>query len=203
VAQSAGTAPPKELTLVGQLKAAGIFVDLPELPVAKSPASILFQAAAPEPEPGGPVESVPLAVEHEFSWLAGPSRPAPPAPSRGQSGGLPKRLPVPPAGPSVTSSAAEPTQRTIVPVAKPTAQRASAPASPPAAELKPGELPKRVPKANLLAPAVRPTRPVPAPPRTPASADRARGFLSSFQAGVRMSSSADGAGNDPMGEEKP
>jgi signal transduction histidine kinase len=167
-------APPKELTLAGQLKSVGIFVELPELPVAKSPAGILFEAA-------NPVDPHPAPAQEGFTWL-------------NRSG-------------SVTSPAARSTEparttSTPAPAAPPAAQRASAPVPrPPTPPQQPGELPKRVPQANLLAPAARTPRPA-APSRRPPNAEHARGFMSSFQAGVRLSRT-EGADNGPVGEEKP
>jgi hypothetical protein len=135
-------------SLSGQLESVGIFVELPELPVANSPASILFrsQDVAPVPQ-----------QENGFAWLGASV----------------------PAGPS--------------------AQRAGAPAVKQASQQSGGELPKRVPQAQLHAGARRASRT--AAPRRPASAERARGFLSSFQAGVRLSKAAEHGGD--MGEEKP
>jgi signal transduction histidine kinase len=137
-------------SLSGYLESVGIFVKLPELPVASSPASILFRSqddAVP----------VPKHEDNGFAWLGASA----------------------PAGPP--------------------AQRAAASAVRQAPQQSGGELPKRVPQAQLHAGARRTSRT--AVPRRPASAERARGFLSSFQAGVRLSKAAEQGGD--MGEEKP
>ncbi|TCO53698.1 sensor histidine kinase [Actinocrispum wychmicini] len=161
VSVSGSVSGPAERGLAAQLKSVGIFVELPRLPVAKSPASILFRSDDPPPPP-----MTANPAEQGFAWLAG--------------------------GPA----AEPPTQRVAAPVVKPLPAQ------------KPGELPKRVPQANLQAPARAAANTAttntarPAAPRRPVNAERARGFLTSFQAGVRLSK-ADGAGNGPMGEEKP
>lgn len=163
-----GAPGPRKLGLAAQLKSVGIVVKLPDLPAAKSPASILFHSDdAPAPAPSSPSPSSPPSkpAQQDFAWLSGTSEP--------------------------------PTQRVAAPSITPQAK-------PPAAPQKPGELPKRVPQANLQAPprsAAKNTA-MPAVPKRPVSAERARGFLTSFQAGVRLSK-ADGAGNGPLGEEKP
>jgi signal transduction histidine kinase len=160
--------------LSGQLESVGIFVELPELPVANSPASILFRSE--EPAHAAVVngtnensvtnsgirtaEAARPAQETDFSWL---NRAAP-------------------------SAAAT--------------QRFAAPAAPPPKQPeKPGELPKRVPQAQLHAGARTQRMAV---PKRPVSAERARGFLSNFQAGVRLSKAASAdAKADGSGEEKP
>ena len=131
--------------MTGRLESAGIFVHLPELPAASSPASILFAPRTPVVE-GNSTPPVPA----EFAWLKGNTGKGKP--------------PTPVAPPS--------------PAAIPTAG--------------PGGLPKRVPQAQLLTATDRGQRP---PSPGPRDAARARGFLSSFQAGVRRSE------ND-KGEEK-
>ncbi|MEV4320058.1 nitrate- and nitrite sensing domain-containing protein [Actinocrispum sp. NPDC049592] len=135
-------------TLSGQLESVGIHVRLPELPVASSPASILFRdgdaGSGAQPDDSG------------FAWL----------------------------GTSVPSG--------------PPAQRVAA--APVVRQEPGGALPKRVPQAQLHAGARRTSKTV-QPPRRPANAERARGFLSSFQAGVRLSKAAEQGGD--VGEEKP
>jgi signal transduction histidine kinase len=176
--------------VAGRLKSLGISVSLPELPLASSPASILFLSKdLPVDEPPAPVKApvitqappaqAPAAAQaatqavsqavspqnaqpaHDFAWLGGG------APS------APAQAPLP---------------RQTRPFASTTPQ-------------KEGELPKRVPKAQLFAGSVDANgggngKRSAVPPRPPASAERARGFLSSFQAGVRQSKA-------DQGEEKP
>jgi hypothetical protein len=120
--------------VAGLLESAGIFVTLPELPAASSPASILFAARTPV-EDGG-AKTAPAG----FVWLRDPAGRAAPS------------APVAPPPPAAISSEG------------------------------PGGLPKRVPQAQLLG-AVDRTR----QPAAPRDAARARGFLDSFQAGVRRS----------------
>jgi signal transduction histidine kinase len=155
--------------VAGRLELAGIHVRLPEFPLANTPASILFAAQTPvEPAPA-PNKSPARAEPADFTWLNRPLTSSAAAP------GAPQPLAAPP---PVSATAADPG---------------------------PGGLPKRVPRGQLLAPpmtpavdpgALTPTVTLPAasrpaaavgqdrPTRDPA---RARGFLSSFQAGIRDS----------------
>jgi signal transduction histidine kinase len=128
--------------VTGRLESAGIFVRLPDVPDATSPASILFA-------PRTPVEDG--AYGGDFTWLrsAGP---------KGQPGAAPVTLPPP---------AAMPTQQG------------------------PGGLPKRVPQAQLLSTQQQRGRPA----TGPRDAARARGFLSSFQAGLRRTEESNEEGS--------
>lgn len=183
--------PVEEHGLAGRLKSVGITVSLPELPLASSPASILFLSKdLPPDEPPTVVKTKPVAPPapvqpqvqvqvqtqtpqtqtqqaapepaQDFAWLGG-AAPAAPA----QQPPLPQQT-----RPSVATT-----------------------------PQKEGELPKRVPKAQLFAGSVSDNgaangKRSAVPPRPPANAERARGFLSSFQAGVRQSKA-------DQGEEKP
>jgi signal transduction histidine kinase len=222
--------PDDEPGLTGRLKSLGISVSLPVLPLASSPASILFLSKnLPVEEPLTPVR-VPAN---------GKAPVADPATVRAQA---------PVQAPAVSQQAVSPqagSQQTVAHQAvsqRAVAQQAlsqaagqeqavshqngeseqdfawlgggvpSAPAQQPlprqtrpfvnTTPQKEGELPKRVPKAQLFAGSVETKatgnggKRSAVPPRPPASAERARGFLSSFQAGVRQSKA-------DQGEEKP
>ncbi|WP_143229639.1 nitrate- and nitrite sensing domain-containing protein [Actinophytocola xanthii] len=156
--------------VAGRLELAGIHVRLHDLPLANTPASILFTAQTPvDPAPQNPAPQGPApGGAGDFTWLNRP----------------------------LTSSSAAPQQL------------APPPPSETAPEPGPGGLPKRVPRGQLLAPPANPaanpatnpamaptvTLPAAKPPGTGPTADRpardaarARGFLSSFQAGIRDS----------------
>jgi signal transduction histidine kinase len=137
----------------GRLESAGIFVRLPELPRASSPASILFTARKPVPDRTATVPAEfagASAPTEKFTWLGGP-------------GG---------------------------------SRNAATPQGPPAATVHttgPDGLPKRVPQAQLMATTTwGPAAPPPLPNR---DAARARGFMSSFQAGIRQSETTKGEGS--------
>ncbi|MCE7003565.1 nitrate- and nitrite sensing domain-containing protein [Kibdelosporangium philippinense] len=162
---------PDEGSLTGRLHSVGITVKLPDLPLASSPASILFRSHRPviEDDQAPPAVAQPKPQE-EFAWLGGP-------------GGGP------------TSPAKHAAQPSVPVQARPTA--------PPPPPQKEGELPKRVPKAQLFVEPMAPTggdsgkRAAAVPARGPGNAERARGFLSSFQSGIRQSE------NKEQGEEQP
>ncbi|MBE1469742.1 nitrate- and nitrite sensing domain-containing protein [Kibdelosporangium phytohabitans] len=201
--------PPGDVGLTGKLSSVGIAVRLPELPLASSPASILFRShkpvavpvaseprhAAPVTQPvaraiGQPVAQAPTQTsaqasaqpprpDDEFAWLGGPG---------GSGTGATVRLPVPPSVPRARQAAAAP--------------------APPQED---GALPKRVPKAQLFVTPMAPEQANGAGSGNgggngtgngggqrksgPRNADRARGFLSSFQAGVRQSKTDEGEGD--------
>jgi len=154
----------RSVAVMGQLESAGIFVRLPVLPAASSPASILFAArrpveqqqgngSAPRPAPARPgtgqVSTAPsgAAPNGDFTWLSGRGGPRDGA------------QPAPPAAPQ--------------------------PRPNPVVAHGPDGLPKRVPQAQLLAPQNKRRADTPGvPTRDPA---RARGFLSNFQSGIRQS----------------
>nr|CEL18279.1 putative sensor-like histidine kinase [Kibdelosporangium sp. MJ126-NF4]CTQ97765.1 putative sensor-like histidine kinase [Kibdelosporangium sp. MJ126-NF4] len=173
-----------EPTLTGRLSSVGIAVRLPELPLASSPASILFRSHKPVPvgtdrQPQHQAQQqLPeqLPAQHqrqdEFAWLGGPG------------------------GGSVAGSVgpASVTVRMPVPPPVPQARRATADQAP---QQEDGELPKRVPRAQLFVTPVSPAQASGAgsgnrPQRTPRNAERARGLLSSFQAGIRQSRTDEG-----------
>jgi signal transduction histidine kinase len=126
--------------VAGRLESAGIIVTLPDLPVASTPASILFADSTMGGDDG--------QATTRFSWLRNPPKAGAPAPAAG-----------------------------------------FAPVAPVTSEVGPAGLPKRVPKSQLLAS----TREQPPLPRAGTrDADRARGFLSGFQAGIRQGENREG-----------
>jgi hypothetical protein len=143
----APTEPVEASAVAGRLESFGIHVELPDLPVATTPASILFVSVLPaEPEPVPPAP-----VAGGFTWLhRGDLTPASAGETPGHAG----------------------------------------PTTPMEHETGPNGLPKRVPKGQLLAPPKTGPRPTGRPAR---DANRARGFLSGFQAGVRDSEKRKGA----------
>jgi signal transduction histidine kinase len=147
----------RDITVTGRLESAGIFVRLPELPSASSPASILFAARIPvQPSTQLPVPANGSRPDRrpEFTWLDAP---------------VPQeRTPAP---------------RPAMPVTAPVVERTG-----------PGGLPKRVPQAQLMATASR-GETTGRQPAVPRDAVRTRGFLSSFQSGIRQT--------EPKGEESP
>ncbi len=144
----APTEPVEVSAVAGRLETFGIHVQLPDLPVATTPASILFVSVLPaEPDPA----PVPPPGGGGFTWLhRGDLTPASVGETPGHAG----------------------------------------PTTPMEHETGPNGLPKRVPKGQLLAPPKTGPRPAGRPSR---DANRARGFLSSFQAGVRDSEKRKGA----------
>ncbi|MFC0110309.1 sensor histidine kinase [Kibdelosporangium aridum] len=158
-------AAPDEGSLSGRLSSVGISVKLPDLPRASSPASILFRSHRPvieqDPEPVA-AQPQPQPQQDEFAWLGGPG------------------------GGSSSAPAKHAAQPSVPAQARPT--------TPPPPQ-KEGELPKRVPKAQLFVTPMGPEGTGPpgngkrgaVPARGPGNAERARGFLSSFQAGIRQS----------------
>jgi signal transduction histidine kinase len=161
----APTEPVEVSAVAGRLETFGIHVELPDLPVATTPASILFVSILPaEPLP------VPRAGggDGAFTWLHRGDV-APPAKTPAET---PAKTPA--ETPGETPGHAGPTP----PVEHGTG---------------PNGLPKRVPKGQLLAPSMTEQRPAGRPTR---NADRTRGFLSGFQAGVRDSEKRKGAGDE-------
>ncbi|MET0235096.1 MAG: nitrate- and nitrite sensing domain-containing protein [Kibdelosporangium sp.] len=198
--------------VAGRLQSLGIKVSLPRLPWASSPASILFMSKD-LPAEGAPAPGRTATVRTTAAPMV--AQPTVTLPAVTQT--------------AVAQTAA--TQTAVTQAAAPQAEPAqdfawlggpapSAPAQQPLprqarpfvnnAPQKEGELPKRVPKAQLFAGSVKgpgkssgngagngSAKRSAAPPGGPGNAERARGFLSSFQAGVRQSKEAD------QGEEKP
>jgi signal transduction histidine kinase len=177
--------------VAGRLELAGIHVRLHEFPLASTPASILFTAQTPiHPAPAPPDTTPPNTPPRGTappSSTPPSSTPATPAPAtRAESGDF-TWLNRP-----LTTSSATP--------GPPPALTAPPPPSATAPDPGPGGLPKRVPRGQLLAPplnaaAMAPTVTLPAADLPGAAAQdrpardaaRARGFLNSFQAGIRDS----------------
>jgi hypothetical protein len=224
--------PDDEPGLTGRLKSLGISVSLPVLPLASSPASILFLSKnLPADEPPAPVR-VPANAQ---APLADPATVRAQAPVQAPPQAVSQQT-----GSHQTGSHQTGSHQTVAHQAvsqRAVAQQAlsqqagaqqngqstqdfawlgggvpSAPAQQPlprqtrpfvnTTPQKEGELPKRVPKAQLFAGSVEAKatgnggKRSAVPPRPPASAERARGFMSSFQAGIRQSKADEG-------EEKP
>jgi hypothetical protein len=214
--------PDEEPGLTGRLKSLGITVSLPELPLASSPASILFLSKnLPVEEPPTPVK-VPV---HAKAPVADPATVRAQAPVQAPAQAVARQT-VAHQAVSQRAVAQQAAQEQAVSQQAVSHQNGdsaqdfawlgggvpSAPAQQPlprqtrpfvnTAPQKEGELPKRVPKAQLFAGSVETKasgnggKRSAVPPRPPASAERARGFLSSFQAGIRQSKADEG-------EEKP
>ncbi|HEU5474460.1 MAG TPA: nitrate- and nitrite sensing domain-containing protein [Actinophytocola sp.] len=88
----------RQTGVLGMLESKGIFVQLPVLPNASSPAAILFAARTPVED----AKPRPAEATGEFTWLGGPAgqpataphtRPRPAAPIARGPDGLPKRVP--------------------------------------------------------------------------------------------------------------
>ncbi len=195
--------------VANRLESAGISVRLPDLPAASTPASILFAADTVPATPAVATHAgtTPLATATATgppaaTWGAAAAF-APTSPSaapRAATSGAASATP----GTSPASSAAAPgaagfgadVPTAVTPVAAATSAAGfswlntpagPAPASTPATAspvVGPGGLPKRVPKGQLLVP---PSAPGRSPARAPRDPARARGFLSSFQSGIRQS----------------
>ncbi|ONI91356.1 hypothetical protein ALI144C_01360 [Actinosynnema sp. ALI-1.44] len=202
--------PVEDGSLTGKLSSVGIAVRLPRLPLASSPASILFRSHKPVPVPASAeprhaaparpsAESVPQAAVHpgarppaappvsqsmpqpqgpaDFAWLGGPG---------GSGAGATAARPAPPSVPRARQAATPPPQPEN------------------------GALPKRVPKAMLFVTPMDPAKADGGGPGNgsgngsgnggvhrqpgPRNADRARGLLNSFQAGIRQSKTDEGDG---------